>query len=175
MFYSTLKGLNEMQITQEELERRLNSPKNLTNILAPIVVKTTPTAPREPQVKGNIVRAVAGALATIDTPRNTAQAFDMTLNQVNSAKNSTRPDVQPAVKSAISRVQELALSRLMESLNLLTPESLIGEKPRDLARIASDLSRVIDRTTPRDVIQNTQLIIYAPQQRGMDKYQLVDV
>ena len=169
-----LHKANCMRITQEDLTRRLNSEQNLVNQLGLRLVPK-PVAVNTPQIKGDIIRSVAGSLAIIDKPANVVKAFEMTPNQVHSAAHSEKATVKEAVKASVSRVQELALNRLMESLNLLTPESLVGEKPRDLARIASDLSRVIDRTSPRDSIQHTQLIVYAPQRLDVNRFQVVDI
>ena len=78
-------------------------------------------------------------------------------------------------------VEEIALTRLMDALGLLTIDSMIGEKPKDLSIIASNLSRVHKNLKPDSVSGATapgaqvQVTIYAPQQRSIQDYEVLEV
>lgn len=146
-----------MLISEEELKRRLNSPRNLVNSLR------KEEAPKTLQV-------VAGTLAHIEDKKEVAREFGMSESQINKAKNL------PEVKSTVNRVQELALDMLLDSLGLLSKDLLIGEKPKDISIIAANLSRVYSNISPKNVQESrTQVLIYTPQQRSVKDYDIIDV
>jgi hypothetical protein len=152
-----------MIISDEELERRLQSPKNLANLLdrsriCTRVVSSSPPATRAPVV----VRATAGALAIQSSVPEVAEEFQLSPNSVREATHSHNPEVKSRVDNAIERVRDLALDKLMESLGLITEEKVKKSTARDISVIAANMSRVVENVTPKQVGGNVQLVLYAP-------------
>ena len=75
------------------------------------------------------------------------------------------------------KVQEVALTRLMDALGLLTPISMFNEKPKDISSIAANLSRVHSNLRDRNGETGNQLnvTIYAPSQRKLSDYDSIEV
>jgi hypothetical protein len=168
-----------MEVTRAELDRRLRSGGNLANAIpAPsLVVTEKPKREYTPQIKDTNVRALAGSLAQIDSPTHISAEFGLTKQQIRSAANSPKEPIRNAVQETCDRVSELALNRLMGVLGLLTPDTMVGEKPKDLAAIAASLSKVTSNMRPRDINPGSgmQVLIYAPPQKTERSYEVLDI
>ena len=172
-----------MKITQEDLLRRLKDPSNLVN--------RTTSISEEKKKKGNdsdnslgagrkpdlpnapeSLRKVASVCAAADGSCVTsAAALGLTNGQVRyAAKNEP-------TKLTEKKVQEVALTRLMDALGLLDADSLLNEKPKDLSIIASNLSRVHNNLRPRDERDGNSVVvqIYAPQQKKLSDYDVIEI
>jgi hypothetical protein len=106
---------------------------------------------------------------------------DSSLSAYKHGANSTASYNDPAFKPAIDKVRDKitrkARSRLIASLNAITPEKLSDEKPRDLAGIAKDMSAIIKNMEPdaeKDKIPQA-LIIFAPRMVTEEKFEVIDV
>ena len=156
-----------MLISEEELNRRLASPKNLVNSLHVVKSISRKYSPRAPES----LRVVAGTLAHIDgSVPAVAREMGLSARQVEVAKKL------PAVKTSVERVQDLALDMLIDSLGLLTPERVCEEKAKDISAIAANLSRVYSNVRPASAEENrTQILIYAPRQRSVEDFEVVEV
>ena len=181
-----------MHITEEELKRRLKN--NLLEKLKPVSSSDVPNP--APKNKGNdsenklgagrgaapnapkSLRVVAGILAKSDNGVVAAQ----NLSQVIDAKftnEQARYAAKQNNKLTEKEVEEVALTRLMDALGLLTIDSMVGEKPKDISIIAANLSRV-HRNLKSDsreagVGNQVQVNIYAPQQRSIKDYEVLEV
>jgi hypothetical protein len=158
-----------MVINDEELRRRLESPKNLANLIdrsriCTIVSKSSPPTARAPVV----VRATAGALAIQSSVPEVAAEFKLSPNSVREATHSRNPEVRSRVDNAIERVRELALDKLMESLGLLTEEKVKKSTARDISVVAANMSRVVENVTPKQIGGNVQLVLYAPSRAASE-------
>ena len=159
-----------MQITEEDLKRRLE--KNLLTKLASDATASEEKSDASGAVavapgKGNdsenklnagrgadpnapkSLRVVAGILAKADNGVIAAQ----NISQVIDAKftnEQARYAAKQNNKITEKEVEDIALTRLMDALGLLTIDSMVGEKPKDLSIIASNLSRVHKNLRPPD-------------------------
>ena len=184
-----------MQITEEDLKRRLE--KNLLTKLASDATASEAPEEKKSSNKGNdsenklnagrgadpnapkSLRVVAGILAKADNGVIAAQ----NISQVIDAKftnEQARYAAKQNNKITEKEVEEIALTRLMDALGLLTIDSMIGEKPKDLSIIASNLSRVHKNLRPPDATASgtaaqVQVTIYAPQQRSIQDYEVLEV
>jgi DNA-binding CsgD family transcriptional regulator len=173
-----------MQIDAQELERRLNSPKNLVNtVLVPSPaaagIKVIPQEPRKntPQVTDRETRILAGALAAQgESCSLVARELGLTEQQVHSAKYSQKPEIKEPIRNITERVRDLAIEKLMLAMGLMTEEKFDGVPLKDLSLIAANMSRVVEKMSARDAVTNNfQLHIYAPQQRTESHYKTVDI
>jgi Holliday junction resolvasome RuvABC endonuclease subunit len=164
-----------MIITEAEMHRRLNSSKNLINSLPPArpsavriehqpMHKNTPTAPAE-------LKAVAATLVALGEKSVDVQsALGLSAKQVYSAKNSE------AVKNTVDRVRELALDKMLIAMDLMSEEKFANANLKDLSSVAANLSRVVEKTSPRENAgTHVQFIIHSPQAKNLSQYQVVDV
>jgi hypothetical protein len=181
-----------MLIDQEEMSRRLNSAKNLANVLGVPGVPGVPGKVKdkddktkvieiekqknEPAIRNTKLRTIIGALALQGEPiAQIAKDFKVTPQQIKSARDSKVPAVSEPRDRIIERVRDIALDKLMMSMNLLTEDRLQGANVKDIASVAGQMSRVIEKLSPREATNNTQLVIYAPQIRAESQFRSIDV
>jgi len=191
-----------MKISPEELQRRLGSKSNLLNRLGnetskssetPAQVNPSPEIPSEKSKRGNdennrlgagrrteipnaptSLRIVAGVLANAEgNAAQVARNLQLTSGQVRYAEKIETPEAKLTEK----KVQEVALTRIMDAFGLLNPVTMAGEKPKDISSIAANLSRVYANLREKDSGTNNNLTvqIYAPSQRKLTDYETIEV
>lgn len=172
--YLLVKPYRIMFIDRAELERRLKSEKNLSNQL-----KVRQEQPRvnTPQVKEPEKRALIGALSAQGVKtKEICENFDVTPQQVRSARKSPKEEVQNRIEDSLNSVRELALDKMLMALGLMTEDKFENANLKDLTAATANLSRVVERTNPREsATSGVQLIIYAPQQKSEQEFKTIDV
>ncbi len=172
-----------MQISAEEMKRRLNSSKNLANKIGTCAPKSQNVKvveiqkpKNEPVIKNEVLRTIIGSLASQgESVKNITQEFGVTTQQVMSARETKVPTIAVPRQEINDRVRELALDKLMQCLGLMTPEKMENADLKTLAIVASNMSRVVEKVSPKESANTTQLVIYAPQIKSVDKYTVIDV
>lgn len=168
-----------MIITKDELQRRLKSTKNILNTLPPQTIHVVPV-PRgntngQKSEPISITENIAGAVSAITGHvEESARTFGVNPAQVRAARNSR------AAQEARERVSELALTKLMAALGLLTPDKLVNADLDDLSKVAVRMAGVIEKMTPaqKESINNNsgvQVLLYMPEQRQTGSYKVIDV
>ena len=84
--------------------------------------------------------------------------------------------------SSLDEAHQMALNVMMKSLTglgekLSDEETMKSMKPKEVSRIASDMSKIVSVATGQDkasVVNNTKVIVYAPQQRKETSYEVID-
>jgi hypothetical protein len=185
-----------MKITPEELQRRLNSSGNLLNKINK--KSSDATAPNKnttaPNKKGNDefnrnnagrapnipnapegLRIVAGTLSAAgETATKVAEALNLSPPQVRYAEKSKIPQIKVTEKA----VQEIALTRLLDAAGLLDIDRIINEKPKDIASIAANLSRVYSNLRDKNSSSGDNQVvvnIYSPRQKREQDYEVIEV
>jgi hypothetical protein len=185
-----------MIMTDEEVDARLNSENNLVNRLK--VIKEIPKPGRTEGAKGIPleVKKLIGVLAnnSDETQQEIADVFGVSNVTVsNSARGlssgGTKNDAlaktvnEHRPVSKIDDAHDKALDALVATLGTLggrltkTDDGTI--KTRDLARIASDMSRVASNLKPAEkqsdpLAVNTQVVVYMPHQKKETDYDVID-
>ena len=179
-----------MIISEQELQRRLGSNKNLVNVLSPsrpslpvpntfpAAPRTEITLPRETEHKAALptglvpdgLKTVAASLVRQGVPEATVcREFNIPAHEVRAADEAK-------VSASIARVRELALDRLLITLGLMTPDMLATASLKELSTNTANLSRVLDKTAPTEINDNrVQFLVYAPGVRRMDAFSIQDV
>lgn len=178
-----------MRITYAEMQRRLASERNIANgVEFKSTDKVSPVGQRSgcsntPQE----VRDLAGALALVPGVKQQTIAAELGMSQAAVSQYKTghiggRPDhpqskEMPEGKQAnLDKIKDKALGRLMSSLGLLTDEKLEDCSPKDLSKIAVDMSRIHQSLSPQQATgDKVNLIVYSPQLRDESKFQVVEV
>jgi hypothetical protein len=172
-----------MRIDAQEMERRLNSNKNLANKFSvskspvePEKIKVISIEPekRTPPADTN-TRILAGTLSRQQPAKEVAAALNLTIDQVYKAKNSKNPAVANGRDAAISRVQELALEKTIQALGLMTDEKFFNANLKDLSIVAANMARVVEKTAAKESSTSIQLVVYTPEQRSERSYRTIDV
>jgi hypothetical protein len=176
-----------MRINQAELERRLQSPNNLTRSLPGststvyvpdndnVTFEKKEPHPREPSLPTE-TKILAGSMVRQGLPaKDVADSLSITVGQVNSAKNSKDPRVQAAINYSLERVQELAIDKLMQAMGLMTIEKFETASLKDLSIVSANMSRIIEKTRVQEDGTRIQLVIYAPEMRKQSGYKMLDV
>ena len=216
-----------MRIDTKELARRLNSDKNISNLVkrsAPVpsgsmsqkeadndsrsvtidADKTEPSlfeplnpGPRQHVTHETIdhghrrgcpnipepVREVIGALGELNSYKSISQVFDVSIpavQQAVSGKVGGRPANKERQDAVIARrlsIEDVALAKLMKSLDLIDDEKMEGCSAKELSQVSSNLAKVSQsmRETNTSIGQQTNIVVYSPERRAEDKYNVVDV
>jgi hypothetical protein len=164
-----------MFITNDEAQRRLNSVKNLTNSLkevqsgaaVPEVVHKPLVTPGSPAPLG--LKTIAQSLIAQGEKRADVQAaFNLSAGQ-------TRTGDEQRVAHTIERVRDLALDKMLIAMGLMTQDKFENASLKDLGAVTAHLSRVIEKTQPRESGTNVQFVIHAPAQKSLGMYRTIDV
>lgn len=178
-----------MILSDTDVEERLISKNNLVNI---ITIKKGKTAGA-----GNVppmVRELLGvmALTSDETKTDIAKAFDVDVCSVSNYSRGllgscfdeelaegVQEKAHKTLEQKSASAHESAVDCLMDSLGSLAPllKEGSGLKPKELSRIAGDMSRIVANLKPKEdntVINNTQVILYKPPQREEKAYETID-
>lgn len=166
-----------MLIDNDELKRRVGSDRNILNGL---VSDNSIHRSAHPSVKRARIptplKVVAGVLARQEGTVAVAQELGISTATVSRAKNGRDSSVEEAVDEASSRIRDLALEKVMQSLGIIGKEKLSDCSAKDASIIAKNLAFVADKVSPQSKSPTTvQLVVYAPQQRDEKQYNTIDV
>lgn len=135
-------------------------------------------------------RAEIGSSAAILTLEEVAEQFDVSVHHAHELANGKHsnaqgqnPQLVEAINDKLDEPHQIALSKLTKTLLAIDDEKLKGQKPKDLAGMASQLARVAEQTAPikhgdsaqDDALKKCQLIVYAPTIRQENKYETVQI
>lgn len=192
-----------MILNDSELELRLTSPDNLLNR----IVKRIDNLDVEARVKvdnSNIgtpipqaVRELMGVTSLIsnDTRVATAAAFGVSRSslidfETGMATNKHDKESEQRVKEAAARIldqrevkkdeaHDLALDAMVGALTGLKARISEVDKPKDLARIASDMSKISNNLSIKNEhnlnINKVQVITFAPNIKNEKLYEVLEV
>lgn len=123
-------------------------------------------------------KEIIGTLSRIDGPAAAAAAFQVapsTAFNLGNGNFKKDEEVKSRIERNLGRVRDSALSKLLDSLELIDDDKLESLGAKDLSTVASNLSRVVEKSLPRDMQQapTAQLIVYAPTIAKEEHYETV--
>jgi hypothetical protein len=127
------------------------------------------------------VKTEVAVLARANTETNTAiaAAYGMDRHLVGKIKAGKDKDVkEDVVKQRLNGIRDVALERLMSTLNLIDDSKLADCKAVDLASIASKLSSVVATSQNEQREQNDRgatLVVYVPEVKSEKAYNMVEI
>jgi len=126
----------------------------------------------------SMTREIAGTLTRIEGPASVARAFEIapsTAFHMGRADGKKDGELRERIEKNLGKVRDIALDRLMTSINLIEDDKLESLGAKDLSTVASNLSRVVEKTLPRDMsaAPTAQLIVYAPTIAKEEHYETV--
>ncbi len=189
-----------MFLTDEEVESRLSSSDNImTRLVRPddspaparrgqlVVLPKDKRESNSGRTKGAknltpMMREIIGTAAHFDKAQNVADSFGVShdtvgnckAGRIGSFKNSE--ELKAKIEKNLDSVKDLALNRLMKSLNLLDDEKLENCNAPVLSKIAADMSRVVEKVTPKSdfIDQSTKILVYRPRQNAEEDYEIIE-
>jgi hypothetical protein len=175
-----------MEVTKESALKRLSSKNNILNSLGinkqedTLKVEVIVDTPKQntPPVKSQEVRTIAAVCAISDGVKETAKNLGLTDNQVRNSLHTKDTDLRKKIESTVNKVSELALTKTLDALGLLTIESISDQKPKDIAIIASNLAKVYQSVNRNDRDNNgnaVQFVIHAPSLKTLANYETVSL
>lgn len=178
-----------MIMSDSEVEERLESSKNI----CVVIEKSNGNGAGRPLGSTTIPDSVRKLLAitkssSSDTNEKVGEVFGVDGSQVSRASRGMIGDRLNKELQGISNTakenreesaHEAALDVLMTSLSQLQPKLLDPElKPKELSRIAADMSKVARDMKPREdnpgTVNNTQVILFSPPRKKLDKYDFIE-
>lgn len=159
-----------MIVDDEIANARLESPDNLVNKLERRELHSNRNG------AGHIppmIQTLALETGILTTQKAAAETFGMKQQTVSYYENGGGKNIdRDRVKSDVAKVHEGALEAMLESINLLKPKLVDVRKATDLSVIASNLGRVIEKTTPKEAAQtNIKVVVFAPTIKHEDDYE----
>jgi hypothetical protein len=184
-------------ITEEQAKARLTSPRNMMNRNRsngpnndddqPVSIRPFFNQGRRDgdQNVPSELRQLAALTALDSTMRDAADLIGGSVRQVaNYVKGEISPGIadpilKAVVETRMEKAQEIAIDKLLGSLNKIDFEDKEQMKKidaRGLSQIASNLSRVVEQTSAKtNTDDRTRLIIYAPEIKNETHYSTVEV
>lgn len=179
-------------LTDEQARERLKSPRNLvgrfgngkaSSVLEDETTEVTiiplerpgrtngsPNFSEEEKVTMGVRRGTGERLQSIANDFGTTPSVVMNIEKGKTKSNRKKVD------ELIEAVQDTALLKLMESLNLISPEKLGKLSAKDLGVFASSMSKVIGNTKERDENDaRVHLHLYAPELRSENSFKTIEV
>jgi predicted transcriptional regulator len=186
-------------VSDDEFEKELSSlsNQNVVPSTSPIIGEVVDT-PSKGRASGDMnvpdsLRQIIGEEAVINGRKSAlglAGMFGISPSSVSAYANgatSTKSydTASPSISSHISKSRERAIKRaskvLSSSLNAITQDKLDYTDAKDLSAIAKDMSVVIKNLEPEKVLPTndgqptTQFIVYAPQFRREESFEVINV
>lgn len=181
-------------IDTETANSILESSENLVNKITTkdslVSVKTIEKGGRKEGGKNltDVERITIGAVVSsgLMTEREAAREFNVDKSHAHRLRHGVvtpgynHIDIKTEsdkIQEKIKPIQDKAIDKLMESLGLMTSEKLEKCGAKDLSTIASNVSKVISNTMPKEVNVDgrTQIIMYTPNQKRMDEFDVVEI
>jgi hypothetical protein len=181
--------LSEEQLTgsstpsQEEDEELLSTNTDVTTI-APL--NNGGRRPGDKNLPDNL-RSIIGAVAHLDTTKNTAEAFGVSTHHVHELKHGMHSTAQgqddklvDAINEKLEEPHDIAVKKLAAALTYLDITKLDVNKPKDVVHVAKQLSSIAEQTSPikkDDPLGDggTRLVVYAPTFKQENKYETTHV
>lgn len=160
-----------MIITEEQIETRLNSAKN---IIHRGYGKSQNAQPDQPEFLREVE---AGLCVDGETQRSVAEVFEVKQPTVSYAFNGKTLSSQgkDKLKNRKEQIQDAALDKLFDTLGLMSEEKLNKCKAVELSQIAGNMAKVVDKMDRRESNVNNILIIHAPKMKREDEFETVTI
>lgn len=150
-----------MIITEEEANLRLESSDNLCNKL--IEIRKLHTHVTHTPIE----KAIAGIAHLNGEPcRDVEEWSGIGKTTVNDVKNGD------LLKHTVQTAHERALDTMLASMDLIKPKLENVKKATDLSKIAADMARVVEKTSPKEANQtNIKVVVFSPTIKVEGQYE----
>lgn len=85
-------------------------------------------------------------------------------------------NLKEGIEKQLSPIRERAIEKLIQSLDVITPEKLDKLKPKDASIVASNMSKILSNTLGTTINDNrVQIVMYGPEQKKLKEFEVVEV
>ncbi len=173
-------------LTVSEAQERLSSQDNLVNKFEIRTLKHNAGNPTGTKGRGLEAQVAAAALGRVLPHKEAARITGYCENHVSRLSRgiTTQDDHTRVIKEDLKEktdqkmveIRDEAVTKLMLAMGMIGSENLSRCNARDLSIVASNMSRVVERTLPKEANSNNlNLVVYAPQQKSLGDFEVVEV
>lgn len=174
--------------TEEQIEARLKSSRNLVNRFGrsssvPEVESVTviplgnPGNVQKPKLDQETKDEIAFRARAGERQTSLASEFGVSQSAIGEIEQGRTKVNEVAVQSRLDQVQDVAMTKLLESLGYMTTDKLDKAKATDLSSIAANMSKVVSNVR----VKNDQsgpvvnVNVYAPELRNERTFKTIEV
>ena len=129
----------------------------------------------------NETRAIIGTLALIEGPAVAAELLNVSPAQASNYSKGmvthgvVDEDLKKTVDERVGKIHNVALEKLMESIEGMDLSSTKG--PKERSEIAKNLATVIEKTTPKsdNMDRIVRVEIGYPKEKSIDSYETIEI
>lgn len=182
-----------MYISEDESKERIGGKSNLLNRIKIEREKNHPDIPvaiierirgrRPGQTSMTEEEKQSGAaIARLMGPSEAAEALDISYKRASDLKRGVHADQTPDPSidkqgGKVDKVKDLALDLLLSGLEGLDAEQLLSKQGLMQTASLKNVSHIFEKMnaskTP-GMVANTQVIVYAPQVKSLEKYEVIE-
>lgn len=148
-------------------------------------VTLRPTRERSMTNLSSVERTIAGVLfnkgeANLKQIGETFHITPGTVGRIAAGKvqDANNEAILKPREERINAIQDIAMEKLMASLGLIDGDKLANAKLTDLSRVAVDMSRIVEKTGPKDTNNGNPVVnltLYCPTVKSEKEYKVVSV
>lgn len=182
-----------MYISEDESRERIGGKTNLLNRIKIEREKNHPDIPvavlerkrGRPAGKTKMdddTKQAGAAIARLMGPSVAADVLDISYKRASDLKRGVHADQTPdevieEKGGKVDKIKEKALDLLLESLEQITPDDLLSKRGVMQTASLKNISHIFEKmhaTKGPNSVSNTQVIVYAPQTKSLDRYDLIE-
>lgn len=170
--------------TEEQINERLNSERNLVNrfgktepVVLDIIPLGQPGNKEKPKLDQETKNEIAFRARAGETQVSLAEEFNVSQSAIGEIEQGRTKVNEAEVNRRLDAVQDVAMNKLLESLGYMTTDKLDKCKATDLSSIAANMSKVVSNVRNK-TDQNgpiVQVQIFAPELRNEKTYKTIEV
>jgi len=169
-------------VDDESFELELNRSMRVAQVVS-MPAKGRNSAKATPESLRKLI--AHDALSGNGTDEEIAEAYGVSQSSVNAYKNgatSTTTYHEPAgalkeyVDLTRDKIKNRAQNKLLLALKHMTEEKIAETKPIELSTIAANMSRVVEKMSPKEqTTVNNNIVFYSPKQISKENFETLDL
>ncbi len=173
--------------TEEQINARLNSSRNLVNRFVkneekgPIVetiILERPGNKEKPKLDPEQKNEIALRSRSGETQISLAKEFGVSQSAIGEIEQGRTKVDENLVDKRLNNIEDAALNKLMETLGYLTPDKLDKAKAGEISSVASNMSKVVANIRGKDKNDtgvNVNVQVFAPEIRPERLFRTIEV
>lgn len=173
-------------LTVLEAQSRLSSTDNLLNKLELRELKHNKGNSVGVKGRGIEIQAKAAALAHVLPSKDVQRITGYGPAHINRLKQGitsenvpfapVNEELKEKTEEKLKVIRDEAVKKLMLAMGMITPDKLEKCEARDLSIVAGNMSKIVERTIPKESSTNTvNLVVYSPQQKSLRDFEVVEI
>lgn len=170
--------------TEEQINERLKSERNLVNrfgktepVVLDIVPLGQPGNKEKPKLDQETKNEIAFRARAGETQVSLAAEFNVSQSAIGEIEQGRTKVDEDKVEQRLNQVQDVAMSKLLESLGYITSEKLDKCKAVELSAVAANMGKIVGSVRKQDSNQGpiVQVQVFAPELRKEQNFKTIEV